>query len=312
MERIAIVGLGAIGGWVAARLQLAGSEVAALAHGEADERLIELHDETGSERVPIRCAEAKALGPQRLVVIAVKAPALAEAAEAARPLIGPETLVVPLLNGVPWWFLRGERIAAVDPHGRIAAALPLAQTIGAVMHASVSRDGGAVRVQHADRLLLGEPDGGESARVTELARLFGWAGFRTEAVADIRRDIWYKLWGNLTFNPLSALTGATGDRLLAEPGVRGFILACMTEAAAVGAAAGCPIAESGEDRLAVTERLGAFRTSMLQDVEAGRAIELEALVGAVREIARRMRVATPNVDALYGMTRLFAEGRGLV
>ena len=128
----------------------------------------------------------------------------------------------------------------------------------------------------------------------------------------MRRAIWYKLWGNMTMNPLSALTGATADRLLGNDGLKPFILACMAEAAAVGAAIGCPISESGEDRMAVTAKLGAFKTSMLQDVEAGRRIELEALVGAPREIGRRVGVPTPNIDTLYAITRLMAESRGLL
>jgi 2-dehydropantoate 2-reductase len=135
---------------------------------------------------------------------------------------------------------------------------------------------------------------------------------RPDISNNVRRAIWYKLWGNMTMNPLSALTLATADRLLSDQQLRPFILACMAEAAEIGAAIGCPISESGEERMAVTARLGAFKTSMLQDVEAGRAIELEALVGAPREIARRVGIATPNIDLLYGMTRLMAESRGLI
>lgn len=312
MDGIAIVGLGAIGGWVAARLALAGNAVVALAREAATTRTLVLHDETGTERVPIRCAPAADLGEQQLVVIAVKATALADAAEAARPLIGPDTIVVPMLNGVPWWFIAGQRLETVDPDRRIAAAIPLDQLVGCVVHAAVERDAAdEVRVVHADRLLFGNVNLGQPEEAERVARLFGWAGFRAEVVPDIRRAIWYKLWGNMTFNPVSALTLATGDRITGQPDVRAFILACMAEAAAVGARIGCPILESGEERLALTERLGPFRSSMLQDVEAGRPIELEALVGAPREIARREGVATPNIDALYGLTRLMAESRGL-
>lgn len=257
--------------------------------------------------------DASELGPQDLVVLAVKAPALATGAVAAQPLMGPGSLILPMLNGVPWWFLGERTLASVDPDGRIRSALPLDRTIGCVVHAAVLREGpDRVRVQRADGLLLGEPQGGTSDRVRELAELFTAAGLRAEPVADIRRAIWYKLWGNMTINPVSALTLATADRILAGAESRPFLLACMAEAAAIGARIGCPIDESGEDRMAVTARLGAFRTSMLQDVEAGRAIELEALVGAPREIASYVGVPTPNIDALYGLTRLLAESRGLL
>jgi 2-dehydropantoate 2-reductase len=313
--RIGVVGLGAIGGWVGARLALGGQAVSALMRDGAveDSSPLRLIEGGREEAAPIRrSADADALGVQDVLLIAVKAPALAEAAERAAPMIGPQTLIVPMLNGVPWWFAGGERLASVDPDGRIAAALPLAQVVGCVVHAAVERRGdGAVMVRNSNGAKLGEPGGGASARVDALAAMFTTAGIEASVEADIRRAIWYKLWGNMTFNPVSALTLATTDRIL-DSDVRAFVLACMAEAAAIGAAVGCPIAESGAERLAVAGKLGAFRTSMLQDVEAGRAIELEALVGAPRELARRAGVACPNIDALYALTRLMAESRGLV
>ena len=165
----------------------------------------------------------------------------------------------------------------------------------------------AIAVQHADKLILGEPGGGLSERVADLAALFEGAGIRVEPSDNVRRAIWYKLWGNMTINPISALTRATADRILASEALKPFILAAMAEAAAVGAAIGCPIAESGEDRMAVTARLGAFKTSMLQDVEAGRRLELEALLGAPREIGARVGIATPHIDTLYALTKLLDE-----
>lgn len=313
--RIAIVGLGAIGGWVGGRLALAGRQVSALVReGRALSGGIALHEGERTDHAPIvRSSDASTLGPQDLVVLAVKAPALATVVAAVHPLIGPNTLILPMLNGVPWWFMGGERIDAVDPHGTIDAALPVAQTVGCVVHAAVRRDpNGAIRVQHADKLLLGELGGGLSDRVQRLCAIVADAGIRAVPHDQIREAIWYKLWGNMTINPVSALTLATADRIIGDPQLRGFIVACMDEAAAVGAAVGCPIAENAEDRLAVTARLGGFKTSMLQDVEAGRRIELEALLGAPRELARRAGIPCPNIDALYGMTRLFAEGRGLL
>jgi 2-dehydropantoate 2-reductase len=312
---VGIIGVGAIGGWIAARLAQAGHRVSALARGATLDalrggfELIEQGVSTKAEFLVSRMASE--LGVQDLLVIAVKAPSLEGAAEAASAMIGPDTIIVPMLNGVPWWFAGGEPLRSVDPGGRIAAVLPFEQLIGCVVHAACRRDGPArVIVSQVDRLILGEPDGRRSDRLSDLAGLLESAGIPVEASDNVRRAIWYKLWGNMTMNPMSALTGATTDRLIAE--CRPFVLACMAEAAAVGAAIGCPIAESGEERMAVTERLGPIKTSMLQDVEAGRPIELEALVGAPRELARRHGIPTPNIDALYAITRLMAETRGLL
>jgi 2-dehydropantoate 2-reductase len=315
--KIGIIGAGAIGGWIAARLALAGNSVSVLARGETLEALgdgLTINERGIIERAKVSAsADAAAIGPQDMLVIAVKAPALADAAGLVRPMIGPETLIVPMLNGVPWWFVDGEPLWSVDPDGRIAEAIPAGQLVGCVVHAACHRTApNAIEVAHADKLILGEPLGGIGDRVRKLADLFEQAGIRIELNENVRRAIWYKLWGNMTMNPLSALTGATADKILTSEGLRPFVLACMAEAAEVGAAIGCPIGESGEDRMAVTARLGAFKTSMLQDVEAGRTIELEALVGAPREIGRRVGVATPNIDTLYAVTRLMAESRGLL
>ena len=315
--KIVIVGAGSIGGWIAARLALAGNDVSLLARGETLEALRDglLIIEGGEcEKAGVRVSDDPAtLGQQDMVVIAVKAPSLAQAALVALPMIQPDTLIVPMLNGVPWWFLPGEPLHSVDPDGRIADVLPSGQIIGSVVHAACRRmELNRIEVVHADKLILGEPGGGSSERVARLAEIFRQSGIRVEASDDVRRAIWYKLWGNMTMNPVSALTLATADRMLSEELLKPFILACMAEAAEIGSAIGCPISESGEDRMAVTARLGAFKTSMLQDVEAGRTIELEALVGAPREIGRRLGMPTPNIDTLYALTRLMAESRGLI
>jgi len=219
---------------------------------------------------------------------------------------------VPMLNGVPWWFT-GQPLRSVDPDGAIADSLPTGQVIGCVVHASCFRASpNHVVVKHAERLIFGEPEGGTSARVAEARALFEDAGIRSEESDNIRRAIWYKLWGNATINPLSALTRASADRLLDDPAIRAFMAEAMDELAAIGAAIGCPISESVEDRMSVTARLGAFKSSMLQDVEAGRPIELEALLGAPIEIARRAGVPTPQLDRLYAMTRLLAENLRLL
>ncbi|HVM23254.1 MAG TPA: 2-dehydropantoate 2-reductase [Sphingomicrobium sp.] len=315
--RICVVGAGAIGGWVAAKLGIAGQQVSILARGETlgliraeGLRLID----GGEEFVSAIAAADKAerIAVQDLVIIAVKAPALPALAPELGALIGEKTLIVPMLNGVPWWFVEGVRLGSVDPDGTISNALPLNQLIGCVVHASCSRPAAnCIEVKHADKLILGEPHGGPSARVERLRALFEDAGIRCEPSDDVRRAIWYKLWGNATINPLSALTRATADKILTDPECRAWMLEGMAELAEVGAAIGCPISESGEDRMQVTARLGAFKTSMLQDVEAGRPIELEALLGAPIEIARERGIATPALDRLYNVTRLMAESLGL-
>lgn len=305
--RTCVVGAGAIGGWVAARLALAGAEVMALT-SRGPIGGVEI-TEAGETR---RAEFGRFEGPADLLVIAVKATALGGITESARPLIGSETIILPMLNGVPWWFVAGEPLASVDPTGRIGAAFPTDQIIGCVVHASSSRAApDRIVVKHADKLIVGEPDGTSSGRLARLYAVLDGAGLRPDQSGNVRRAIWYKLWGNATINPLSALTRATCDRILADPDCRAWMLEGMAELARIGGAIGCPISESGEDRMAVTARLGAFKTSMLQDVEAGRPIELEALLGAPREIARRHGISTPSLDRLYNVTRLMAESLGL-
>ena len=329
--KIAIAGLGAIGGLLAARLAAAGHTVSALARGATlaalREHGVRMRSAGGVETAQRIAASdsAAALGPQDLVVIALKGPALIDVATTLAPLLGPQTLVLPAMNGVPWWFLAAdsrasaaagaEPLASVDPGGRIAAALPLERVLGCVVHLTCSSPAPGV-VQHGfgERLIVGEPSGDPGAaspRTRAVCAALGDAGFQAEASADIRREVWYKLWGNMTMNPVSALSGALSDAILDDALVREFILRTMAEAAQIGARIGCPIEQSGEARIAVTRELGGFKTSMLQDAEAGRPLELDALVGAVHEIGMRLGVAMPNIGALLGLTRLMARRRGL-
>lgn len=308
--KIAVVGAGAIGGWIAAKLALAGHDPTVLVRAGRTFPALTLVEGGASQRANLRVIDnAGSEETQDLIIFAVKAFALADAAEAAAALIGRQTSIVPMVNGVPWWFA-DPPLSSVDPHGRIGQALPLEQVIGSVVHAAVRREAREIQVQHADKIVFGEPEGAASERVHRLCALFEDAGLLPDPSNNIRRAIWYKAWGNMTMNPLSALTLATADRIIGE--CRPFLLAAMEEARAIGQAIDCPIEERGEDRIAVTQRLGAFKTSMLQDVEAGRPIELEALLGAPLELAERYGVATPNLRHLYAMTRLMAEGRGLL
>jgi len=319
-----VVGAGAIGTFIGIHLARTGCEMSALARGATAAALrahgFRFQQNGATLTAPVRAAEsASALGPQDLVVVAVKAPALASVAGSIAALLGPETTVLPAMNGVPWWFFHGlggphegAAVRAVDPEGRIAAAIPVRHVAGCVVHATCSVvEPGLVRHGFGRGLIIGEPGGGASARVTALADRLTAAGFETTVSKRIQADVWYKLWGNMTMNPMSALTGATCDRLLDDPLLDRFTLAIMSEAAAIGATIGCPIGQSGEERNAVTRKLGAFKTSMLQDVEAGKPLEIDALLTAVSEIGQRVGVPTPGTDALLGLTRVFAAGRGL-
>jgi len=314
---ICVVGAGAIGGWIAARLALAGNEVSVVARDETLAAIdtLGLHITDGGETRCVAVATASdpaQLGVQDVVVLAVKAPALPGIAPSLGALIGHDTQIVPMLNGVPWWFT-DDPLWSVDPEMTIRDALPIDRVAGCVVHASCFRIApNHVTVKHAEKLILGDPGGGVNERIDALCTLFENAGIHCQDSDNVRRAIWYKLWGNATINPLSALTRSTADKLLEEPTVRAFMAEAMDELAAVGAAIDCPISESAEDRMAVTARLGAFKSSMLQDVEAGRPIELEALLGAPREIARRVGIATPQLDRIYAMTRLMSENLGLL
>jgi 2-dehydropantoate 2-reductase len=322
--KITVYGFGAVGGLIGARLALAGCEVSAVARGETLASLnangARLIVNGQAETVPVRAAaDPASLGVQDVVIIAVKATALADVAQHVAPLIGPRTVVVTAMNGVPWWFFSGDgvpyagtRLPSLDPDGALERAIPTAQVLGCVVHLSAScPEPGMIRLGFGNRLILGEPAGGMSDRVQALVALLKRAGFDAEAAADIRSDIWYKLWGNMTMNPVSALTGATCDRILDDPLVQAFCLDAMAEAAAIGARIGCPISQSGQDRMEVTRKLGAFKTSMLQDAEAGKALEIDALVTSVHEIGKLTGVPTPNINALLGLVRLYGQTRGL-
>jgi 2-dehydropantoate 2-reductase len=322
--KICIVGAGAIGTFLGTHLARTGAEVSALARGATAAALrahgLRLEQGGATLTVPVRVAEdTRALGVQDLVVVAVKGPSLPAVAPQVGPLLGPETVVLPAMNGVPWWFFHGlggshegAAVRAVDPDGGVAAAIPVPHVIGCVVHATCSMvEPGRGRHGFGRGLIVGEPDGTVSPRVTALAGRLDAAGFETTVSKRIQADVWYKLWGNMTMNPMSALTGVTCDRLLDDPLLDRFTLAIMAEAAAIGEKIGCPIRQSGEERNAVTRKLGAFKTSMLQDVEAGKPLEIDALLTAVSEIGGRVGVATPSTDALLGLTRVFAAGRGL-
>ncbi len=323
--KICIYGAGAIGLLVGARLAATGAHaVSAVARGATLAALqahgLRVDGYAGPMSGPVAAhADPAALGVQDVVVIAVKAPALADVARRIAPLLGPRTIVVPAMNGVPWWFCQGLQgpaaglaLKSVDPEGSIAAHLPVGQVIGCVVHAAASvPEPGVAYNQMGRGLVIGEPLGGVSERVLALKAAFDEAGFETTASEMIQRDIWYKLWGNMTTNPISAITGATTDRIIGDELVRKLTGDAMLESGRIGERLGFAITQTPAERHAITRRLGAFKTSMLQDAEAGRAIELDSLVGAVRELGRHVGVETPLIDAIYGLARVFGQVHGL-
>jgi 2-dehydropantoate 2-reductase len=322
--KVCIYGAGAIGGWMGVKLANAGSEVSVVARG-ATLKALQEHGLRLQEGAQTLAANVKAsaspadLGVQDLVVVAVKAPAMAEVAKSIRPLLGSDTIVLTAMNGVPWWFFQGfggsyqgTRLKAVDPDGSIAEAVPAKHIIGCVVHASCAlKEPGFVQHHFGNKLIIGEPSGAKSQRVLQLASLLERAGFETVLSEQVQKDAWYKLWGNMTVNPIAAMTGATTDRILDDELVRGFISTVMLEAREIGARVGIPIAQTPEDRHQVTRKLGSFKPSMLQDVEAGKPVEIDALVAVVKEMGEMTGVPTPFTDALLGLSRLHARVHGL-
>ena len=320
--KIAVVGAGAIGGYLGARLSASGQDVTFIARNRNLEAInargFKLILEDGSElhapaaRAVQDTAEA---GPQDVVLLTVKAHQVVDLLPGLRGLFGPQTMVVTMINGVPWWYFHklagpheGRTLQSLDPDGRIAAAIEPERLIGSVVYpASELLEPGVVRVIEGNRFSLGELDGSRSERVDALSKAMMAAGFKSPVSRDIRGEIWVKLWGNLTFNPLSALTHATLEDICRFPPTRELAARMMREAQAVGEALGVEFKISLDKRIAGAEAVGAHKTSMLQDVEAGRALELQALVGAVVELGQVAGVPTPTIEAIHAVTALLSR-----
>jgi 2-dehydropantoate 2-reductase len=319
--KIAVVGAGAIGGYLGARLALSGNPVTFVARGANFEAIrrngLKLIEEDGAQHVAqVEVAPTVTeAGVHDLVLLAVKAHQVPTVAADLPALFDGETPVVTLQNGVPWWFFyklagphEDEVVRSVDPDGSIGRMVDNRRVIGSVVYpASELVAPGVVRVIEGNRLTLGEPDGARSERVELAAAALSAAGFKAPVSTDIRAEIWLKLWGNLVFNPVSALTHATLEDICAFPPTRDLAAAMMAEAREVAEKLGIRVRISIEKRIAGAAAVGAHKTSMLQDVEAGRALELDALVASVVELARLTRVATPAIDAIYACTALLAR-----
>jgi 2-dehydropantoate 2-reductase len=320
--RVAVIGAGAIGAYVGVRLALAGEDVTFLARGATLEALrtrgARLVMPDGTEQVAARVAataDYAAAGPQDLVILAVKAHQLEAVARDVPKLLGPHTVVVPMQNGIPYWYFHkhgggfaGRHVDAVDPHGLISANIPVERVVGCVVYPATELVApGVVRLIEGDRFPVGEPDGSRSERVVRVSECFARAGFKAPVLEDIRGEIWLKLWGNLTFNPISALTRATLVDICEDAGTRQLAVEMMTEAQDVALAFGITMRVPLEKRIAGAAKGGRHKTSMLQDVEAGRTLEIDALLGAVVELARLAAMPTPHLDAVYALTRLMAN-----
>jgi len=323
--KIAIVGAGAIGCFFAARLAEAGCDVGLLARGDAlaavEKHGVRLESEGRHIARPVRAsASASDLGVHDLVILCVKAPALPRAAQAIGPLIGADTAVVPALNGMPWWFfldspglLSGHRLVSVDPEGVLERTIPVARVVGCVVYpACTGIEPGHVRHTGGNRIVLGEPRGEASARSRALAEIFCKAGLVGEATADIRKEVWAKLLGNMCFNPVSLLTGSSTDRLIDDPRVHALFVAMMEEAISLGHKLGIDAGIEPRPRIANTRKIGYVKTSMLQDAEAGRPVEIEGILGTVVEVAHAAGFPAPLADAVFAMSRMRAEVMNLL
>ena len=320
MTRIAIYGAGAIGGYLGALLQRAGVEVTLIARGPHLEAMRErgLRVRTAEEellvhpRVTDDPAEA---GEQDYVIVTVKAHSAAALVAPMQPLLGSDTAVVTAMNGIPWWYFAGmdgpyrdRRLPLLDPGDAQWNGIGPQRVIGCVVWQSAALVGpGEVEHEHGERLALGEPSGERTERVRRLAEALKSAGIKSPVNRDIRNEIWIKLWGNLSFNPVSALTGGTLEEIARDPGTHEVVAAMMREGRAVGEALGVRFRMSVEERIAVAERVGAHRTSMLQDLESGRPMEIDALVSVVDELGRIVGVSTPTIDMRF--PSFFCEAR---
>src|SRR5437660_5469810 len=320
--KVAIIGCGAIGGYVGAKLALAGERVTFIARGanlEAVQRRgVRLILADGTEQVASNVTATRdcvTAGAQELVILAVKAHQLEAVAHDVPHLYGPDTVVVTMQNGIPYWYfhlhggeLAGSIVRSVDPTGVIGSKIPAERVIGCVVYpASELIAPGVVKHIEGDRFPVGELDGSSSARVAKVSQCFTDAGFKAPVLDDIRAEIWLKLWGNLTFNPISPLTRSTLLDICQYPPTRELAAAMMTEAQTIAHKLGITFRIGLEKRIAGAEKVGRHKTSMLQDVEAGRAPEIEALVGAVVELGRLTHTRTPHIDAVYALTKLLAQ-----
>lgn len=321
--KICIYGAGAIGGYLGVKLALAGADVSLIARGQhlaaMREQGVRLHSEGETQGVHLPCTEnPEELEPQDYVIVTVKAHTLPAIADKLKPLLGADTAVVTAVNGIPWWYfykLPGEwenyHPAAVDPGGKIWQAIAPERAIGCVVYPACEIvEPGVIAHLDGDRFTLGEPDGTRSPRCIELSEMLVKAGLKAPIRPQLRHEIWIKLWGNLCFNPISALTHATLDVIGTDPGTRALARAMMLEAQAIAEALGINFGISVDKRIEGAVAVGAHKTSMLQDLENRRPMEIDALVTVVQELGRLVKIPTPYIDTVLALVRQRAIAAG--
>ncbi len=320
--RICVIGAGAIGGLLAARLSLVGHDIAVLARGEHLDAIrssgLRLVESDGSRTVAsgIRASDEIAdMGTHDVVILAVKAHQISALAPDLGALFDADTMVVPVQNGIPWWYFQrhggeheGHRLSMLDPDGLIGQHVPAERIVASIAYPAAEKTGpGIITHAEGDRFPVGELDGSKSDRALALAAAFSDAGFKSRVVTDIRTHLWVKAWGNLAFNPISAITGATLGEICRHPSTRALAGSMMTEAAAIAKALGVQIRLPIEKRIAGAEAVGEHKTSMLQDLEGGRELEIDPLVGVFLELGQLVGVATPSIEAVYACAALLND-----
>ena len=321
--KICIYGAGAVGGLVAGRLAQSGHDVSVVARGAhltaIRERGLRILFEKKETTVQIKAdSDPSKLGQQDCVFVAVKGQNLPEVAQQIGPMIGKDTSIVTAMNGVPWWFFDrlafggGKlRLETLDPGGALSRGMPTDRVVGCVIHLAASTpEPGLISHNMGQRLILGEPGGRNTARTKDLVAALKAAGFNAEETGFIEKDFWVKLLGNVSFNPVAALTLAGADRLIADAHVKAYMVAIMREVLAIGRAVGVDADIDPEARIDMARRLGKFKPSTLQDMEAGKRLEIDGLLTGTLEVARKAGVAAPFTESLDGLIRLRAESSG--
>lgn len=310
--RFLIAGAGAIGGYIGARLALAGEDVTLFARGAhlaaLQSRGVRVLSEEGDfEAKPRAIGDLKEAGEADVIVLGVKAHALTGLAPSIAPLIGPNTSVLSTQNGIPWWYF-DEPLQSVDPGGVIAANIPARSVVGSLVYfATDLAEPGVIRHVEGNRISLGEPDGSKSDRIKAIADAFIKAGLRAPVTARLRNEMFVKLLGNAAFNPISALTRATLVSMARDPDVRALVASIMGEVEAIAGKLGIELPISIDKRIAGAEAVGEHKTSMLQDLELGRPMELECIAGALVELGVKFSVPTPHLQAVYACTKLLGK-----
>ena len=322
--KLCVYGAGAVGGLMAAWLARDGHDVSVVARGAHLEAIrrsgLRVRSQNGVESFQIKAArDPRELGPQDYVLVTVKAQSLTEVAQSIDGLLGADTSIVTAMNGVPWWFFerlpynqeRRERLESLDTGGRLARAMPTERIVGCVIHLAASTpEPGLISHNMGRKLIVGEPGGKNTGRTTRIASALQAAGFEVIVTPTIEKDFWVKLLGNVSFNPVSALTVSTADRLIAMPGVKDYMVKIMREVLAIGRAVGVDADIDPEARIDMARALGKFKTSMLQDLEAGKPLEIDGLLAGTLEIARKAGVPAPYTEMLFGLIKARAQATG--